>query len=97
MFSQIDQKQVPLKRAMKSRASIDSLDVVIEMSGGGGGSGEGEGGGDDGGREDEGVRGGMAEVEAEKMPLPPQIKPTGNMNSMMKELEKRFPSQSTVL
>uniref|UniRef100_A0A8C5AWE6 Cadherin domain-containing protein n=1 Tax=Gadus morhua TaxID=8049 RepID=A0A8C5AWE6_GADMO len=97
MFSQIDQKPVPLKRAMKGQASIDSLDVVIEMSVGEGGGGEGEGGGDDAGREGEGVRGGMAEGEAETVPLPPQIQPTGNMNSIMKELEKRFPSQSTVL
>ncbi|KAF6735378.1 Protocadherin-15 [Oryzias melastigma] len=81
MFSQIDQKQIPLKRVMKSRASVDSLDSLdsldaLAVGGGeevpGGGAGEGE-------------------------DLPPQQTPKPNMNSIVEELEKRFPSQSTLL
>lgn len=82
MFSQIDQKQIPLKKVMKSRASIDSLDSLdsLDMLAAAGG----EGG--DGGKE----AGGEARP-------PPQIQPNPNMNSIVEELEKRFPSQSTML
>lgn len=95
MFSQIDQKQITLKKATKSRASIDSIDsldsldalaAVAAAAGGGEGGGTEEG---DGGRE--GARG------ERKNPLPAQIQPNPNMNSIMEELEKRFPSQSTVM
>uniref|UniRef100_A0A668RJB3 Protocadherin-15 n=1 Tax=Oreochromis aureus TaxID=47969 RepID=A0A668RJB3_OREAU len=83
MFSQIDQKQIPLKKVMKSRASMDSLDSLDSLdvlpAGGeeGGDSGKEGGGGED--------------------PPPPQIQPNPNMNSIVEELEKRFPSQSTML
>ncbi|XP_036937402.1 protocadherin-15-like isoform X3 [Acanthopagrus latus] len=91
MFNQIDQKQIPLKKVMKSRASIDSLDSLDSLdalAGGEGGAAEGvevgrEGAGDAGG---EGLP-----------PPPPQIQPNPNMNSIVEELEKRFPSQSTML
>ncbi|XP_068438802.1 protocadherin-15-like [Clinocottus analis] len=88
MFSQIDRKQIPLK---KSRASIDSLSSLdsldlLEVAAEGGG----EGGKD--GAVGEGVGGGE-----DPPPLPPQIKPNTNMNSIVEELEKRFPSQSTML
>ncbi|TKS89597.1 Protocadherin-15 Precursor [Collichthys lucidus] len=94
MFSQIDQKQIPLKKSTKSRASIDSIDSLdsLDVLAAGGGEGGGEGGGTeegDGGRE--GARG------ERKNPLPAQIQPNPNMNSIMEELEKRFPSQSTVM
>ncbi|XP_070782891.1 protocadherin-15-like [Enoplosus armatus] len=65
MFSQIDRKQIPLKKVMKSRASI-------EAEGGGG-------------------------EDPPPPPPPPQIQPNPNMNSIVNELEKRFPSQSTML
>ncbi|XP_070708280.1 protocadherin-15-like [Pempheris klunzingeri] len=73
MFSQIDQKQIPLKKVMKSRASI-----------------EGEGGKEDAG-------GGGEDPPAPPPTLPQQIQPNPNMNSIVEELEKRFPSQSTML
>lgn len=93
MFSQIDQKQIPLKKVMKSRASIDSLnsldslDCLEALAGEGGG----EGG--------EGVReGGEGEgPPPPPPPLPQQIQPNPNMNSIVEELEKRFPTQSTIL
>ncbi|TMS22380.1 Protocadherin-15 [Larimichthys crocea] len=96
MFSQIDQKQITLKKATKSRASIDSIDsldsldalAAVAAAAGGGGEGGGTEEGD-GGRE--GARG------ERKNPLPAQIQPNPNMNSIMEELEKRFPSQSTVM
>ncbi|XP_067433189.1 protocadherin-15-like [Thunnus thynnus] len=96
MFSQIDQKQIPLKKVMKGRASIDSLDsldsldaltVVAAAAAAAGGEGEGEDGGT------EGAGGG----EGGEDPLTPQIQPNPNMNSIVEELEKRFPSQSTML
>lgn len=88
MFSQIDQKQVPLKKVMKSRASMDSLDSldsldVLEVGG------EKE----TGGKVGEGVGEGGGEGEC---PASQQI-PNPNMNSIVEELEKRFPSQSTML
>ena len=88
MFSQIDQKQIPLKKVMKSRASIDSLDSLdsLDVLAAGGG---GEGG--EGGREGTGGDG------ASSPPPPPPIQPNPNMNSIVEELEKRFPSQSTML
>lgn len=85
MFSQIDQKQIPLKKVLKSRPSVDSLDSLdsVEMlqpvantaEGGEGAKESHEAGGGD----------------------PPQIQPNPNMNSIVEELEKRFPSQSTML
>uniref|UniRef100_A0A8D3E9S2 Protocadherin-15 n=1 Tax=Scophthalmus maximus TaxID=52904 RepID=A0A8D3E9S2_SCOMX len=89
MFSQIDQKQIPLKKVMKSRASMDSLDSLdcldaLAAAGGGGEGGEG-------GREETGGGGGSSP------PPTPQIQPNPNMNSIVVELEKRFPSQSTML
>lgn len=93
MFNQIDQKQIPLKKVMKSRASIDSLDSLDSLdalAGGEGGAAEGV----DIGRE-------VAEgAGGEGLPPPPplpQIQPNPNMNSIVEELEKRFPSQSTML
>ncbi|XP_065805503.1 protocadherin-15-like [Labrus bergylta] len=87
MFSQIDQKQIPLKKVMKSHASMDSLDSLdsldtLTTSGGGGEGGEGVKEGAGGGGED--------------LPLQ-QIQPNPKMNSIVEELEKRFPSQSTML
>ncbi|XP_032358281.1 protocadherin-15 isoform X2 [Etheostoma spectabile] len=91
MFSQIDQKQIPLKKVLKSRASMDSLDSLdgldsneLAVTAAGGDEGKGGGG--------EGVEGGGGED-----PPPPQIQPNPNMNSIVEELEKRFPSQSTML
>lgn len=83
MFSQIDQKQIPLKKVRKSRASMDSLDSLdsLDVLPAGGGEG-GDSGKEGGGGED---------------PPPPQIQPNPNMNSIVEELEKRFPSQSTML
>lgn len=83
MFSQIDQKQIPLKKVMKSRASMDSLDSLdsLDVLPAGGGEG-GDSGKEGGGGED---------------PPPPKIQPNPNMNSIVEELEKRFPSQSTML
>lgn len=85
MFSQIDQKQIPLKKVMKSRPSVDSLDSldsVDALPAGGAAAEAGEGA-------KEGSGGGGEE--------PPQIHPNPNMNSIVEELEKRFPSQSTML
>lgn len=87
MFSQIDQKQIPLKKVIKSRASIDSLDSLDSLdalaeAGGGVGAEGAEGG-------KEGAEGGGED--------PPPIQPNPNMNSIVEELEKRFPSQSTML
>lgn len=77
MFSQIDQKQIPLKKVMKSQASVESLDSLASLdavtpAGGGGGTGAGS------------------------SPPAPQIQPNQNMNSIVEELEKKFPSQSTM-
>ncbi|KAI4807667.1 hypothetical protein KUCAC02_027458 [Chaenocephalus aceratus] len=77
MFSQIDRKQIPLKKVLKSRASEDSLDSLEALASEGGG---------EGGKEAEGP---PASV--------PRIQPNPNMNSIVEELEKRFPSQSTML
>lgn len=90
MLSQIDTKQIPLKKVLKSRASMDSLDSLdsldaLALGGGGGGEGGNEGA--------EGVEGGGEEPPHP----PPQIQPNPNMNSIVEELEKRFPSQSTML
>lgn len=79
MFSQIDQKQIPLKKVMKSQASVESLDSLASLdavtpAGGGGGGGTGAG----------------------SSPPAPQIQPNQNMNSIVEELEKKFPSQSTM-
>ncbi|XP_040924588.1 protocadherin-15-like isoform X6 [Betta splendens] len=95
MFSQIDQKQIPLKKVMKSRASVDSLDSLdcLDASAAAAAEGGGGGGERDGG---EGVKeetGGVREEE----PQPPPIQPNPNMISIVEELEKRFPSQSTML
>lgn len=93
MFNQIDQKQIPLKKVMKSRASIDSLDSLDSLdalAGGEGGAAEGV----DVGREGAGGAGGEG---LPPPPPPPQIQPNPNMNSIVEELEKRFPSQSTML
>lgn len=82
MFSQIDQKQIPLKKVLKSRASmdsLDSLDTLDALSGGGVGAEGGKEGVGEGGDD------------------PPQVQPNPNMNSIVEELEKRFPSQSTML
>lgn len=94
MFSQIDQKQIPLKKVIKSRASVgsldslDSLDAINitkcssegeEARNGVVGNEEGSG---DGAGEDQSA---------------PQIEPNLNMNSIVEELEKRFPSQTTML
>lgn len=81
MFSQIDQKQIPLKKVMKSQASVESLDSLASLdavtpAGGGGGGGGGTGAG--------------------SSPPAPQIQPNQNMNSIVEELEKKFPSQSTM-
>uniref|UniRef100_A0A8C3ABY7 Protocadherin-related 15b n=1 Tax=Cyclopterus lumpus TaxID=8103 RepID=A0A8C3ABY7_CYCLU len=87
MFSQIDRKQIPLKKVLKSRASMDSLDsldvlaVAAEI-----------------GRGERGREGAGGEVEdPPPLPPPPQIQANPNMNSIVEELEKRFPSQSTML
>lgn len=80
MFSQIDQKQIPIKKVMKSRNSVDSLDLLDATSGGGV---EAESGGGDNGR------------GADEATTP--VQPNLNMNSIVEELEKRFPSQSTIL
>lgn len=85
MFSQIDQKQIPLKKVMKSRPSIDSLDSLdsvdaLQPAGGAA----------------EGVEGVKESLEAGGED-PPRIQPNPNMNSIVEELEKRFPSQSTML
>ncbi|MEQ2207900.1 hypothetical protein XENOCAPTIV_020688, partial [Xenoophorus captivus] len=86
MFSQIDQKQIPLKKVMSSRASVDSLDSLdsLEMLALGGEPEQG------------GVEGGAEGGEGENNPLIQHI-PNPNMNSIVEELEKRFPSQSTML
>ncbi|XP_014872657.1 protocadherin-15-like isoform X1 [Poecilia latipinna] len=88
MFSQIDQKQIPLKKVMKSRASVDSLDSLdsLDMLAVGG---EPEQRGDGGGGEG---RGGEGENNSSIRHIP-----NPNMNSIVEELEKRFPSQSTML
>lgn len=80
MFSQIDQKQIPLKKVMKSRHLVDSLDLLDANLGDGA---EAESGGDSKG------------VGADEATAPVQSNP--NMNSIVEELEKRFPSQSTIL
>lgn len=85
MFSQIDQKQIPLKKVMKSRPSVDSLDSLdsvdaLPAGGAAAEAGQGAKEGSGGGGED-----------------PPQIHPNPTMNSIVEELEKRFPSQSTML
>uniref|UniRef100_A0A8C6STA0 Protocadherin-15 n=1 Tax=Neogobius melanostomus TaxID=47308 RepID=A0A8C6STA0_9GOBI len=61
MLSQIDQKQIPIKKVIRSRA----------------GEGNAEG--------------------ATEEQTAPKIEPNPNMNSLVEELEKRFPSQSTNL
>lgn len=85
MFSQIDQKQIPLKKAMKSRPSVDSLDSLDSVE-----TLQPEASAAEGG---EGVRESHEAGEKD----PPQIQPNANMNSIVEELEKRFPSQSTML
>lgn len=87
MFSQIDQKQIPLKKVIKSHASMDSLDSldsldVLAPTGAGGEAGEG-------GKD-------VALGEGEDSQLQ-QMQPNPKMNSIVEELEKRFPSQSTML
>ncbi|TNN46356.1 Protocadherin-15 [Liparis tanakae] len=89
MFSQIDRKQIPLKKVMKSRASIDSIDSldsfdVLAVAA--------EGGRGENGREGAGGEG----EDPPPLPPPPEIQPNPNMNSIVEELEKRFPSQSTL-
>lgn len=88
MFSQIDRKQIPLKKVMKNQASVDSLDPLDSLDAL---ADEGEGGTGDGGTAGKGEGGGEGEC-----PTPQQI-PKPNMNSIVEELEKRFPSQSTML
>lgn len=85
MFSQIDQKQIPLKKVMKNRPSVDSLDLLdsVDTLQPAGGAAEGA----------EGVK----ESQKAEGEDPPQIQPNPNMNSIVEELEKRFPSQSTML
>uniref|UniRef100_A0A8C5GN97 Protocadherin-15 n=1 Tax=Gouania willdenowi TaxID=441366 RepID=A0A8C5GN97_GOUWI len=87
MFSQIDQKQIPIKKVIKSRPSIDSLDSLKSVDGvasGGGEEGEGEVIGRSEGKE--------GDTGAASHPNQPKV----NMNSIVEELEKRFPSQSTM-
>lgn len=86
MFSQIDQKQIPLKKVMKSRPSVDSLDSLDLVDALQPVGGAAEGGG-------EGVKEGPGAGGED----PPPIQPNPNMNSIVEELEKRFPSQSTML
>uniref|UniRef100_A0AAV2LB40 Uncharacterized protein n=1 Tax=Knipowitschia caucasica TaxID=637954 RepID=A0AAV2LB40_KNICA len=93
MLSQIDQKQIPLKKVIRNRASIDSLDSldsvdVLNLSKGGEGEDSANGvvGNQDGNSE------GAIEDQ-----MTPKIEPNPNMNSIVEELEKRFPSQSTML
>lgn len=81
MFSQIDQKQIPIKKVMKSRNSVDSLDSLDSLDALSGVGAEAEG------------SGGAKGQEADEAPAPPNK----NMNSIVEELEKRFPSQSTIL
>lgn len=83
MFSQIDQKQNPIKKGLKSRNSVDSLDSLDALD-----VVSGDGTGAEGGGSDQG--GGSEEA-------PAQVQPNPNMNSIVEELEKRFPSQSTML
>lgn len=80
MFSQIDQKPIPIKKVMKSRKSVDSLDSLdVALVGGA----EAESGG--------GAKGeGADEATSSAQPNP-------SMDSIVEELEKRFPSQSTIL
>lgn len=80
MFSQIDQKQIPIKKVIKSRNSVDSLDSLDTALGEGA---EAESGG------------GSKEGWADEATVP--VQPNPNMNSIVEELEKRFPSQSTIL
>lgn len=80
MFSQIDQKQIPIKKVMKSRNSVDSLDSLDLLDAVSGVGAEPEGGGGSKGR------------EADETPA----QPNPNMNSIVEELEKRFPPQSTI-
>lgn len=63
--------------------SLDSLDSLDALAGGGGCGTEGAEGAK------EGAGGGGED--------PPQIQPNPNMNSIVEELEKRFPSQSTMM
>lgn len=81
MFSQIDQKQIPITKVMKSRNSVDSLDSLDLLDAISGVGAEAEGGGDAKGQ------------EADEAPG----RPNKNMNPIVEELEKRFPSQSTIL
>lgn len=112
MFSQIDQKQNPLKKVRKGRGSIDSLDSLDSLdalttvetpAAEGGGEGVGDGGvegrveGIEGGEGEGGAGGEGAQAEVVEDPPLPQIQPNPKMNSIMEELEKRFPSQSTSL
>lgn len=83
MFSQIDQKQIPIKKVLKSRNSVDSLDSLDSLDAALGGGAEAESGGGGKGR-------GADEATA-------PVQPNPNMNSIVEELEKRFPSQSTIL
>lgn len=93
MFSQIDQKQIPIRKVMKSRASMDSLDsldsldsINVTRTGDGDSVRNGVVGSGEGNTE------GATEDQA-----PPKIEPNPSMNSLVEELEKRFPSQSTNL
>uniref|UniRef100_A0AAQ4QH45 Protocadherin-15 n=1 Tax=Gasterosteus aculeatus aculeatus TaxID=481459 RepID=A0AAQ4QH45_GASAC len=87
MFSQIDRKQMPLKTGMRARGSIDSLDSLDAFAV----AAEGGGEGGEGGREGVGGEG------EDPPPPPPQNQPKPNMNSIVEELEKRFPSQPSML
>lgn len=80
MFSQIDQKQIPIKKVMKSRNSVDSLDSLDPALG-------------NGAEAESGDSGNGGEVDEATTP----VQPNPNMNSIVEELEKRFPSQSTIL
>ncbi|KAM9411148.1 protocadherin-15-like [Salvelinus alpinus] len=84
MYSQIDKKQMLPRSALRPRGSVDSMDSlngVLDTA--------------------EIVAPTITEVQAEapvaEQPQQVQVQPNVNMNSIVEELEKRFPSQSTAM
>ncbi|XP_014034800.2 protocadherin-15 isoform X5 [Salmo salar] len=84
MYSQIDKKQMLPRSALRPRGSVDSMDSlngVLDTA--------------------EIVAPTKTEIQAEapvaEQPHQVQVQPNVNMNSIVEELEKRFPSQSTAM
>uniref|UniRef100_A0A8C7Q869 Protocadherin-15 n=1 Tax=Oncorhynchus mykiss TaxID=8022 RepID=A0A8C7Q869_ONCMY len=84
MYSQIDKKQMLPRSALRPRGSVDSMDSlngILDTA--------------------EIVAPTIPEVQAEALvaeqPHQVQVQPNVNMNSIVEELEKRFPSQSTAM